>query len=164
MRSYTLRVGLGEPELVEVSPTLAEGIESILKVFNEDAEYVLGLSGGMRYLIVFTLVALVLSGRSATIWIYPESGEAPEVTIPKDVVRSLRKLPTEAELRVLKEVAASPGITDEEVAGRIGRKVKTVKNVVSELAKSGLVVRRGRRGGLYPTEWGVLIAKYAAQE
>jgi len=132
-------------------------------VFDEDAEYVLGLSGGMRYLIVSTLVALILSGRSATI-IYPEGGEVPEVTIPKVVVGTLRKLPTEAELRVLKEVAASPGITDEEVAERIGRRVKTVKNVVSELAKSGLVVRRGRRSGLYPTEWGALIAKYAAQE
>ena len=132
-------------------------------MFDEDAEYVLGLLGGMRYLIVFTLVALILSGRSATI-IYPEGGEVPEVTIPKVVVGTLRKLPTEAELRVLKEVAASPGITDEEVAERIGRKVKTVKNVVSELAKSGLVVRKGRRGGLYPTEWGALIAKYAGQE
>lgn len=164
LRSYMLRVGIGEPELVEVPPNLAEGVEAVLKVFSHDVEYVLGLSGGMRYLIVFTLIALVLSGRSATIWIYPEGGEVPEVVVPKDVVASLRRLPTGAELRILKEVANSPGITDEEVAEKVGRKVKTVKNVVSELVKSGLVIRKGRKGGLYPTEWGLLIARYVTGE
>jgi len=160
LRAFAMRVGIGDPEIVEVPPELALGVESILNVFECANELVLGLSGGMRYLIVFTLVALVLSGKTATIHIYPEGGDVPEVTIPKDVVASLRRLPTEAELRILKEVTASPGITDEEVAEKIGRKVKTVKNVVSELVKAGLVVRRGRRGGLYPTEWGALIARH----
>lgn len=160
LRAFAMRVGVGEPEIVEVPPELAEGVESILKVFEGAGELVLGLSGGMRYLIVFTLVALVLSGKPATIHIYPEGGEVPEVVIPKDAVASLRRLPTDAELRILKEVVSNPGITDEEVAERIERKVKTVKNVVSELVKSGLIVRKGRRGGLYPTEWGALIARY----
>ncbi len=158
LRAFTLRMGIGEPVVIEVPPSFNEGISTILRVFSDNAEYVLGLSGGMGYLIVFTLIALVLSGRNAKIYIYPEGGDVPEILIDKYVLTTLRKLPTEAELRVLNEIVKAPGITDEEIAVIIGRKVKTVRNIVSELNKSGLIIKRGRRGGIYPTEWGKVIA------
>jgi len=158
LRAFTLRMGIGEPVVIEVPPSFNEGISTILRVFSDNAEYVLGLSGGMGYLIVFTLIALVLSGRNAKIYIYPEGGDVPEILIDKYVLTTLRKLPTEAELRVLNEIVKAPGITDEEIAVIIGKKVKTVRNIVSELNKSGLIIKRGRRGGIYPTEWGKVIA------
>ena len=112
LRAFTLRMGIGEPVVIEVPPSFNEGISTILRVFSDNAEYVLGLSGGMGYLIVFTLIALVLSGRNAKIYIYPEGGDVPEILIDKYVLTTLRKLPTEAELRVLNEIVKAPGITD----------------------------------------------------
>jgi len=158
LKTFTTRIGIGEPLVVEVPPSVNEGISTILKVFSYDAEYVLGLSGGTGYLIVFTLIALVLSGRNAKIYIHPEGSNVPEILIDKYVLTTLRRLPTEAELRVLNEIVKTPGITDEEIAIIIGRKVKTVRNIVTELNKSGLIIKRGRRGGIYPTEWGKVIA------
>ena len=160
LRAYTLRAGIGEPRLVEVPPDLVSGVEAVLEVFRGGGEYVLELSGGMRYLLIYTLIALLMSGREAQIHIYPEGGAAPEITIPRAVIGTLRKPPTEAELAVLREVAKSPGITDEEIAQVLNKKVKTVKNTLTALTRKGLAVRRGRRGGIYPTKWGELIAKY----
>jgi len=158
LKAFTTKAGIGEPLVVKVPPSVNEGISTILKVFSYDAEYVLGLLGGTEYLIVFTLIALVLSGRNAKIYVYPEGSNTPEILIDKYVLTTLRRLPTEAELKVLNEIVKAPGITDEEIATIIGRKVKSVRNIVTELNRLGLIIKRGRRGGIYPTEWGKVIA------
>ena len=157
LRSYTLRVGIGEPKLIEVPPDPNEGIKEIIKVIRDAQNIILDLSGGMRHLIVFTLLALMLSGKEATILLYPEGGTEPEIIVPKDVIRVIQKPPTDSELRVIKEVGANPGITDEELAVLLNRKVKTIKNIVSELSKKGLILRKGRRGGLYLSKWGEVV-------
>ena len=158
LKVFTTKMGIGEPLVVKVPPSLNEGISTLLEVFSYDAEYILGLLGGTGYLIVFTLIALVLSGKNAKIYIYPEASNIPEILIDKYVLNTLRRLPTETELMVLNEIVKAPGITDEEIAVIIGKKVKTVRNIVTELNKSGLIIKRGRRGGIYPTEWGKVIA------
>ena len=159
LRAFTLRIGVNNINVIEVPPTI-DGIIKVVKVFcNAKVEYILGLSGGMRYLVVYTLLALMLTGRTARIHIYPEGGEGPEIVLDRYVLNSIINPPTESEIRILNIVYDNPGIVDEDIAEVIGRKPKTVKNIVAELSKKGLVARRGRKGGIYPTEWGRVIAE-----
>ncbi len=161
LRTFMLRLGLKEPKLVEVPMEVLEGLEVIANVLKDpNKEYVLSLSGGMRYLIIYALIALVALGRVATIYIYPEGGEEPEIVIPKNLIKVLHRLPSESELRVLREVMKSPGISVEELSLIIGRSVKTIRNLVSELSRYGLVVRRGRGGGVYLSRLGEFVVKY----
>lgn len=161
LRTYLLRLGLKEPKLVEVPTDVIEGLSTIAEVFQDGSkEYVLSLSGGMRYLVIYTLITLVVLGRVATIYIYPEGGEAPEIVIPKNLIKVLRRLPSEAELRILREVMKSPGISVEDLSLSIGRSVKTIRNLISDLSRAGLVVRRGRGGGVFLSKLGEFIVKY----
>ena len=152
--------GIGEPLVVEVPPSVNEGISTILKVFSYDAEYVLGLSGGTGYLIVFTLIALVLSGRNALMHLCIESSELSEgILIPKPLIKVLQNPLKEGEVRVLQEIVKNPGISDEELAYVIGKKLKTIKSIIASLRNLGLVIRKGRRRGIYSTELGKVIAE-----
>lgn len=154
------KLGLPDPELVEVPTGLFEGVGRLLSVLNSaESEVVLDLSGGMRYLAAYALVALFISGRSATVYVQPESGEGHDVVIPAKLFSVARDLPKGLDLLVLRAVHDLEGSTVEELSESLGRSAKTVANSVSKLVRMGLVARRGRRGGLHLTELGRLVVK-----
>ena len=163
LRSYALRAGLKEPKIVEVPQNFYEGISVILEAleeFNIETEHVFELSGGMRYLLIYLLLALILSRRKGWIVIYPEGGEEKEIVIPKQVLELTVNPPGKAELNVLKQAISAPGTSVEEISLQLGKSVKTIQNIVSMLVKEGLVIRKGRRGGIYPTKLGELVSEY----
>ncbi|MEM1622683.1 MAG: CRISPR-associated CARF protein Csa3 [Sulfolobales archaeon] len=160
LASICRKLGLPDPELVEVPMGLYDGIARLLSILGSaEGEIVLDLSGGMRYLVAYALVALFISGRSATVYVQPESGEGGDVVIPAKLFSIARDPPKGVDLLVLRAVYDTEGSTVEELSRSTGRSAKTVANSVSKLAKMGLVVRRGRRGGLYLTELGRLAVK-----
>ncbi|MEM2288511.1 MAG: CRISPR-associated CARF protein Csa3 [Sulfolobales archaeon] len=154
------KLGLPDPELVEVPTGLYDGIARLLSVLSSsDSEVVLDLSGGMRYLAAYALVALFISGRSATVYVQPESGEGSDVVIPAKLFSVARDPPKGVDLLVLRAVHDLEGSTVEELSKSVSRSAKTVANSISKLTKMGLVVRRGRRGSLHLTELGRLAVK-----
>lgn len=156
------KLGLPDPELVEVPTGLFEGVGRLLSILSgAEAEVVLDLSGGMRYLVAYALVALFISGRSATVYVQPESGEGRDVVIPAKLFSLARDFPKGFDLLVLRALRDREGSTVVELSGSLGRSAKTVTNSVSRLAKMGLVARRGRRGGLHLTELGRLAVELA---
>ncbi len=60
---------------------------------------------------------------------------------------------------IICEVMLNPGIIVEELSKRLKMKEKTLKNRLGELRGEGLIARRGRRGGVYLTPWGEVLAK-----
>jgi CRISPR locus-related DNA-binding protein len=156
LAGFCKRVGLPEPKLVEVPPRLYEGVVAFAELIQgSPGPVILDLSGGMRYLAVLGVLALFLTGRKASIYIQPES-EGDEIAVPESVVGLAYTPLQNLELAVLRAVSERGGLTADELAGSLGRSPKTAANAVARLQKLGLVVRRGRTGGIYTTEVGKL--------
>lgn len=156
--AFCRKIRLPDPELVEVPMDLSGGISRILQILREtDGEVVVDLSRGMRYLIVYTLIALLLSNRTATIHIQPESGEATEIVIPKQLLEVARNPPRGLYIEILRVVSESEGASVEEISRALGKSAKTVTNCLTKLGKLKLVSRRGRERGIYLTDLGKLV-------
>lgn len=65
-------------------------------------------------------------------------------------------------VEALRAITEDEGVSVEVLAEKLGVSVKTAANRVSELVRLGLVARRGRGRGLYPTGWGELLSEALA--
>ncbi|MCS7099436.1 MAG: CRISPR-associated CARF protein Csa3 [Sulfolobales archaeon] len=156
------KMKLPDPELVEIPMDLFGGVSRIVEILKRaDEEIVVDLSGGMRYLLVFALVALFLSGRSATIYVRPESGEDIEIKVPRQVLEIARNPPRGIHVEILRAVRDSEGISAKDLSRVLGKSAKTIANCLTELGRLGLISRRGRGGGVYLTELGRLVLALA---
>ncbi len=155
MRSY----GLKEPELIKVPIDPSEGILKLLNVIEACGcrELVIDLSNGPPYLSTYLLMALFLSGREATI--YAGSCGDSDVVVPPTVLGLIKAKVSKQLYELLSIVVSNPGITDSELSLRLGRKEKTIKVMVTELGRLGLIYRKGRAAGIYPSKWASVALK-----
>ncbi len=149
MRSY----GLNEPELIKVPIDPSEGLLKLLDVIESCGcrELVIDVSSGPPFLSTYLLMALFLSGREATI--YAGSCDESDIVIPPTVLGIVKARMSRQLYDLLSIVVNSPGITDAELSLRLGKKEKTIKVMVTELGKLGLIYRKGRAAGIYPSKW-----------
>ncbi|HDN76052.1 MAG TPA: CRISPR locus-related DNA-binding protein [Acidilobales archaeon] len=160
LKEFTSKMGVKKLELIEVPSDLSQGILSIVNAFSDNSEYIVGISEDAGYLVILTFIALILSGRNALMHLCIESSELSEgILIPKPLIKVLQNPLKEGEVRVLQEIVKNPGISDEELAYVIGKKLKTIKSIIASLRNLGLVIRKGRRRGIYSTELGKVIAE-----
>lgn len=151
------KMRLPKPELVGVPCSPYDGLRVLLNLMMGGGDVVLDLSGGMRYLAVYALIALLLTRRRGRIYLQPESGEVSEVTIPETLIEVFLNPPKPTEVELLRLLKGSEGVSVRDLARLSGKAEKTVMNIVSELSKRGLVVRKGRAGGVFLTTVGRLV-------
>jgi CRISPR locus-related DNA-binding protein len=157
------KMRLPRPELVGVACNPYDGLRVLLNLMSGEDDIILDLSGGMRYLAVYALIALLLTrrrGRIGRIYLQPESGEVSEVVIPETLIEVFLNPPKPAEIELLKLLKGSEGISVRDLARLSNKAEKTVMNLVSELSRRGLVVRRGRGGGIFLTNVGRLVLEF----
>ncbi|MEM4546984.1 MAG: CRISPR-associated CARF protein Csa3 [Zestosphaera sp.] len=151
------KMGLPRPELVGVSTDPYEGLKTLINLLGSEESVVLDLSGGMRHLSVYTLIAFLLTRREGKIYLQPESGEVSEVAIPETLIRAFFNPPKPAEVELMRIIGASEGLSVRDLARLSSKSEKTVMNILSSLSRRGLVVRRGRAGGAFLTSAGRLL-------
>lgn len=159
LQSFCSRVNLSEPELVEldISDEARALVEVKSRVELLPTPIIVDLSGGMRVLVVLTLLALMASRREFELYVVPETGMGGEFHMPRGVTRALSGLSRE-KLAILSEIARRPGVSAELIARRLGRSLKTIRNHLWELKRMGLVVSRGRGAPLRLSRWGEALA------
>ncbi|MEM0297734.1 MAG: CRISPR-associated CARF protein Csa3 [Zestosphaera sp.] len=151
------RMGLPKPEIIGIPADPYEGLKILINLLSGDNDVVLDLSGGMRYLSVYTLMALLLMRREGRVYLQPESGEVSEVVIPETLIKAFFNPLKPVEVELMKLIKNSEGLTTRDLARLSGKSEKTVMNLLSNLSKKGLVVRRGRAGGTFLTPAGRLL-------
>lgn len=154
------KMRLPRPELVGVACNPYDGLRVLLNLMTGEGDIILDLSGGMRYLAVYALIALLLTRRRGRVYLQPESGEVSEVVIPETLIEVFLNPPKPAEIELLKLLKGSEGISVRDLARLSNKAEKTVMNLVSELSRRGLVVRRGRGGGIFLTSVGRLVLEF----
>ena len=154
------KMRLPRPELVGVACNPYDGLRVLLNLMTSEGDIILDLSGGMRYLAVYALIALLLTRRRGRVYLQPESGEVSEVVIPETLIEVFLNPPKPAEIELLKLLKGSEGISVRDLARLSNKAEKTVMNLVSELSRRGLVVRRGRGGGIFLTSVGRLVLEF----
>lgn len=155
--SVTKKVGLSKPELIELPQEPAEGVKTIAEILEKAENIVFDLSGGMRYLTIYSILALIITKKKAKIYVQPEGSEEKEIEIPEAAIQIITSPVTEAEVNTLKLINDNEGISPEELAKTAGKALKTINNILTSLNKKGLIFRKGRRGGIYITSWGRLV-------
>ena len=155
-KSYSIK-----PKLISIPSNLSRALALLLtKVFHRDASYIVLINGYSRYLAIYTLMALVISGKVASIYVlWSSKRRVNEVNIPRHIVLIMQNVLDELKIKILMEVIRDPGVCDEDLALRLRKRLKVIKSAVSELNRLGLVVRRGRRACIYPTEVSKLLVK-----
>ncbi len=139
-----------KPKTITLSLNIIEAVSILLKkVFNKEASYILMLIGTNNYIHIFTLISLMLSGKTALVYLYYIAGKdkACEVMIPKEVLAVLQHPLTSLERSILEFAVKNPGIRYEDLTMVLGRRVKGIKNLTLRLKEKGLIYRKGRRRG-----------------
>ena len=165
--TLSLRLGIKNHGHVEVDPSAPlESIglvhDTIISTVEGEGytELVADLSGGPRIVVVSSLLALLLaSGRvPVRLIVQNETGTGGSLDLKlAPLVQALRGMGVKG--RILRLVAERPGMRPEEIAGELGISEKTAANYISQLVGLGLVARRGRARGVYPTGLGRLLAR-----
>ncbi len=149
------KAGLPTPKLIELP--IDDPGTAVYLVYREVRGYqhiVADLSGGMRPVVVLTLLALSLATTSSFVEIYVagEREDLPETKLVLNLITNLvsRSL-SEEKLKILEILWKTPGVSQHDIAQIIGRSDRTVRAHLSELKKLDLVENRG--GTLHPTQW-----------
>ncbi len=165
--TLSLRLGIKNHGHVEIDPSAP--IESIGPVHDTIVstveregytEIVADLSGGPRMVVVSTFIALLLVSERVPVRliVQNETGIGGSLDLKlAPLVQALRGMGVKG--KILRLVAERPGMRQEEIAGELGISEKTAANYISQLARLGLVARRGRVRGVYPTGLGRLLAR-----
>lgn len=123
---------------------------------HESNDMVLCIGGGLRALTLITLIALIASEKPFTLHYEPEAGTGEFTIDQKFFLNIFRKL-SGIEKKTLSIIISKPGVTVKELSETLGFKEKTVRNTVTKLKKRGLVIKRGRREGVEPTEVAIAL-------
>lgn len=159
LRAMCFRQGFPEPELIDLDcSNFYQSLNILHKKFSGiDAElFVLEIGAGMRiagYLVFFTLVKL---GKRFEIH-YRSENTGLSLVIPWKYLDLLLHGLRDSERRVLELIVREPGINVKELALELGRKEKSIRNIISQLRNKGLIEKKGPREKIYPTELGKVI-------
>ncbi len=159
VKSFMRSRGLGEPTLIEIPQDPIEGISQVIDVLDKlrTSELLIDLSLGSSYLATYIILALLMVGHSASIFIKFRNDN--EVIIPPLIFRITLDALSRPLYELLELIISKPGMTYEEITLRTGLKERVVRTLISELDRLGLVYRRGRAAGIYPSKWAQLIIK-----
>ncbi|RLG86092.1 MAG: hypothetical protein DRO39_04040, partial [Thermoprotei archaeon] len=134
--SFCEKVRLPAPRMVPLDLSDPGGsVVKILEVLRGYSSVVADLSGGMRSIVVLSMTALLIHSLRASVRLYmvAEREDAPEMSIPLDVVRIVLSTGLSAEKkRVLRTIDENPGLGIADLARLLGKSEKTVRNYVSE--------------------------------
>lgn len=161
LEAYLVKIGLGSPKLIQVRLTdMDEVIPAISRELGKLPQpIILDLTGGDRLLATITLLVLLAARRQVEIYVQPETGEPLEVRIPHQIIKLTYNPLTEEKKKILQTIIENPGITVEELARIHSKTWKTMKNYVNQLKRNELVVQKGRRATLYPTQWARIVVQ-----
>ncbi len=161
LKARMLDLGYGTPLLIGLecsSPwdSILE-LENILSDRDGVEEVIVDLSGGMRILSIYILFTLYLLRINFNLYVQPESGLFEEVLIPNRIINLLFNPLTDVEKKVLEIITNNPGITIKELSITLGKKEKTIANIVSRLRNRGLVMKKTKAQHIHPTPWAKII-------
>ncbi len=146
------------PKLVEID--LSDTASAIYRVYREVSGYrqiVADLGGGMRPVIVSTLLALLIASTKSDILVYVsgEREDAPEITVPLTTILTVlfRSLSNEKK-KILEHIEKNPGITRSELAEALGRSERTVRAHLAELKRLRFIVEE--KNSVRSTPWAQL--------
>lgn len=159
LRFRASSIGISTPKLVELpieepSEALYIACDEIFRLYEP---IIADLSGGMRAVVLMVYTALLLSGKDFSLYVQPEGSGLLDLKIPRGIIRSVRYPLSEEKLGIMRVVLENPGVSVDEIALILKKKSKTIMNHLSELKKLGLVVQKGRKSGVYPTEWAKVL-------
>lgn len=151
--------GFPLPNLVELN--CSDFYQSIRLMKNlvkkhEAEEIVLCIGGGLRALTIITLLALTAIEKPFLLHYEPESGDK-EFTVKPEFFYNIFKKPSRVERKALETIISTPGISVKELSEALNIKEKTVRNIISKLKKRKLVIKKGRREGIEPTEIAIAL-------
>lgn len=127
-----------------------DGIPDLERIF-------IDLSGGMRVLLVYIVLALLFLRKKFELYVQPESGAFEEIHIPEKIIELIHNPLTEAEKKLLEIIVENPGITIKQLSTTLGRKEKTIANLVSKLRNKGLLQKKTKIHHVHPTPWAQII-------
>lgn len=163
-RASCIRQGFPEPSLHIVNCgnfySLFGDVRSVVEKLEGD--FILVLGSGLRILSHALELVLLYSHRRFDVWYEPESENIEPMSIPREFYELLFRDLSELEKKVLDEVLASPGLRVHDIAAKLGKKDKTIANIVTRLKAIGLIDRRSR-GVLKPTGLAVALFKRSSQ-
>lgn len=155
------RQGLPEPIVVELEcndfyGSLKRLREILGRYLSYETVFIAG--GGLRALTILIILALISYEKPFTIHYEPEADMEGFVVKPELMTNIYRGLGG-TEYKALIEIIKTPGVDIKELAHRIGLKEKSTRNIVTRLKKRGLIIKKGKREGIYPTD--IAIALYS---
>lgn len=159
LEAYLSRIGLDPPKLIQVPQTnIDETITTITRELRKLPQpIILDLTGGNRLLATITLLILLATRKQVEIYIQPETEETWEIRIPHQIIKLIHNPLTEEKKKILKTIIENPGITIEELAKTHNKTPKTMKNYINQLKRNELIIQKGRKAAIYPTQWAKLI-------
>ncbi|GBF09752.1 transcriptional regulator [Aeropyrum pernix] len=170
LASIAARIGVGDHRLVGLDPGdgLAGMAASMLRHVGDYVKLgaytrvVFDVTGGPKMLSLSAFIAaMLLSGiRSVEITVQSETAQEYFEKVSGTPFAMFRVSLGREKAAILRYVAEKPGSKPAAIAADMGLSPKTVYNKAGELRRLGLLYRRGRGGGLFPTSWGNLIAAY----
>ena len=165
--SLSLSLGIIKHDHIEVNPfNPLEGIglihDKLISIAERKgySEVIADLTGGPRIVVVSTLLALLLVSDKIPVRliVQDETGGGGLLDLVlSPVLQALKGMGVKE--RILKLTVDRPGLRQEEIAEALGVSDKTAANYISQLVKLGLVARKGRARGVYPTSLGMLISR-----
>lgn len=159
LEAYLSKIGLNQPKLIQVPQTnIDETITTITRELRKQPQpIILDLTGGNRLLATITLLILLATKKQVEIYIQPETGEPWEIRIPHQIIKLIHNPLTEEKKKILQTIIENPGITIEELAKTHNKTPKTMKNYINQLKRNELIIQKGRKAAVYPTQWAKLI-------
>ncbi|MET1159364.1 MAG: CRISPR-associated CARF protein Csa3 [Thermoprotei archaeon] len=154
LRASCIKEGYPEPQLVllncsNVYEGLSEAISTLATC--RGSEFILEIGAGLRIIGYLLLLALLWLREHFTIHYEPEGSVFESTIIPYEVFHEILEPVRGAEKEVLMLVIREPGITVKEASTILGKKEKTIRNLVTILKRKGLVEKESRSEKLYPT-------------
>jgi len=159
LEAYLSKIGLNQPKLIQVPQTnIDETITTITRELRKQPQpIILDLTGGNRLLATITLLILLATKKQVEIYIQPETEEPWEIRIPHQIIKLIHNPLTEEKKKILQTIIENPGITIEELAKTHNKTPKTMKNYINQLKRNELIIQKGRKAAVYPTQWAKLI-------
>jgi len=154
------RMYLPTPQLLELPiDDPGTSVAFLYREIKDRSHIVADLSGGMRPVVVVTLLALLLAtGRSyVELYVSGEREDAPVARIPLNIFNYvLTKNMSEEKLEILDIVWKVPGLSKHDLAQYLNKSDRTIRAHLSELKRYELIEDRGSKG-LHPTTWTKLV-------
>ena len=147
------RQGFPEPRLLELECSDFYGSLARLRaeISRLEGEYYLLLGSGLRILSHILDIAFFATRKEFSLHYEPEGESLTPIYIPSAFYSNIWSKLSDPEKKAVKKVVEKPGISVRELADEIGVKEKTARNLLTRLKKKGLVEKKGRKEGVYPT-------------